>query len=84
MLIQNVEEKFSTASLDRYHKFASPGTNNKGHMVYHTPMPEAAMSPMHQKASMATIGQSGKENLVDLNVKELRENFDRIPHHVKY
>jgi hypothetical protein len=28
--------------------------------------------------------QSGKENLIDLNVKELRDNFDRIPNHVKY
>ena len=48
-----------------------------------TPAPEAAMSPMHQRMSVATVN-TGKENLIDLNVKELRENFDRIPHHVKY
>lgn len=84
-----MEAKFSTASLDRYNKFASPGTSHKFHnhmsFMTNTPAPEAAMSPMHQRMSMATVNNGGgKENLIDLNVKELRENFDRIPHHVKY
>ena len=42
-----------------------------------TPGPEA-LSPLNR------VTKDGRENLIDLNVKDLRENFDRIPKHVKY
>jgi hypothetical protein len=33
---------------------------------------------------MSSKTTATKENIVDIDIKELRSNFDRIPGHIKY
>lgn len=74
-LIDRVEEKISFSTIDsKFQKSANTSPNRfKGkRFISQTPTPEV-------QSKTAT-----KENIIDIDVKELRSNFDRIPGHIKY
>lgn len=75
LLIQNVEDKFSTNSIERY---------NRSQNITPNLLQEGKMNTLITALPEGTPSKPSKQNVIDLNVRELKDNFEKIPRHIKF
>lgn len=75
LLIQNVEDKISYNTIDRY---------NRSQNITPNLLQECKMNTLITALPDSTPAKPQKVNVIDLNVKELKDNFEKIPRHIKF